>query len=89
MNKSTQVPADAKGTCRSCKAAILWVKTVRGRKMPLDAEEMIGKDLLLFEVGTDGIARTAEAGNPGHQSHFVTCPDRDAWRAPAVEKAKK
>lgn len=77
---ATQIPAEARSTCRSCQAPIIWVKTIRGRNMPLDAEEMIGQDLLLFEIGADGVARSAAKGKPGRQSHFVTCPQRDSWR---------
>ena len=81
MNRpAIQVPGHARGICRSCKAAIIWVKTVNGKSMPLDLEEMIGKGLVLFTIDAKGVAHQAPEGTPGRESHFSTCIDGPTWR---------
>jgi hypothetical protein len=75
-----QVPEHARGVCRSCRAAVIWVKTVAGRNMPLDLEEMIGKGLVLFTIDAHGVAHRAPEGTPGRESHFSACPDGPSWR---------
>lgn len=56
--------------CRSCDAKIVWLKTARGRSMPVDWDEDAQSD--------------AEAGrafdSKEHTSHFETCPDADKHR---------
>ena len=56
--------------CRSCDAEIVWLKTQRGKNMPVDATEDSRVD--------------AEAGRvfdpDEHTSHFEICPDADKHR---------
>ena len=52
--------------CRSCGAAIVWMKTGKGKLMPVNADSVRPGD----ETYTPGI----------HVSHFATCPQRDSWR---------
>jgi hypothetical protein len=52
--------------CRSCQATIMWMKTDRGKKMPVD-----------FTPAAQG----HERWNPKTMvSHFDTCPNADDWR---------
>lgn len=50
-------------TCGSCKAPIVWVATVTGKRMPVDA---------LDKQGAPVTAVTFDA--KVHTSHFATCP---------------
>jgi predicted RNA-binding Zn-ribbon protein involved in translation (DUF1610 family) len=52
--------------CKSCGAEIIWLKTVNGKNIPVDAETCSSKDELF-----DPDNMTA---------HFVTCPEADEWR---------
>ena len=56
--------------CKSCGAAIVWVKTKGGKNMPVDADTFKAGDPSVFmpEIG--------------HQSHFATCPNADKHRKP-------
>jgi hypothetical protein len=80
-------------SCRSCSAPILWVRTERGKKMPLDREpvELSSSSSGLFVLreekdpgGPLAIAVTpgfvGEELEPAYVSHFFTCPERDKWR---------
>lgn len=58
VRKGTAVAA-----CRSCKAAIYWVRTEAQKLMPVDCDEKHG-----------GYAPTREADGVG-VSHFATCPN--------------
>src|SRR3989304_2786168 len=79
MNRpAIQVPGHARGICRSCKAAVIWVKTVNGKSMPLDLEEMIGKGLVLFTIDAKGVAHQAPEGTPGGEVERMTVLLREA-----------
>lgn len=70
--------------CRTCNASILWARTERGKRIPLDAEPYEGDDdrglfvlrepddpegpLAIAAWGLDGL-------EPHYRSHFATCPD--------------
>lgn len=68
------------GTCRDCGAEVLWVKTQRGKKMPVDvipapkdvaAFELVGKsDTMAFYVSE---RRRASHWGDVYESHFQTC----------------
>lgn len=53
--------------CRSCNAQIVWVQTVNGKSMPVDAHTYDSKDGLAFI-------------HDKHTSHFATCPNADKHR---------
>lgn len=57
-------PKEPQSYCRSCDAPIVWIRTKRGKSMPLD--------LGTAKEGADG-AWTAE-------SHHAHCPDAEKWR---------
>lgn len=60
--------------CRSCDAAIVWMVTATGRRMPVDADTVDEADLE-FVGGAPLFDQQL-----GHVSHFSTCPDHDKWR---------
>ena len=59
--------------CKDCDAEILWCRTRKGKKMPLDAEPAEGD----FDLGggEPPLAIYKGKGNGTHTCHFVTCPD--------------
>lgn len=58
--------------CRSCKAEILWGRTPKGKRMPLDR-----KPVTLWTLTSRG-EENLEAVK-GWQSHYATCPDAERW----------
>jgi hypothetical protein len=76
------------GHCRSCEAPILWAKTVKGKRMPLDPDPVEDGNIWIIRAEPDGpvisVALASEGVPPLVQhryvAHFVTCPDADAWR---------
>jgi hypothetical protein len=61
-------------TCKSCGAALVWIKTEAGRLMPCDPN-------LVTVVTEDG--RTVRGRIP----HWSTCPQADQHRKPREAKA--
>jgi hypothetical protein len=66
--------------CRSCEAPILWARTEKGRRIPLDPEPYDGPDPRgLFLLRADGLAIAVSPGDalgePVYRSHFASCPD--------------
>jgi len=63
--------------CRSCQANIVWMKTERGKNMPVDADSVDEAELE---------PHPQYGGSPqfdqelGHVSHFSTCPDASSHR---------
>lgn len=52
--------------CRSCDRAMVYLKTAKGKRIPVDA----------LTVGEDDHTFDAKR----HTTHFVTCPDADKFR---------
>jgi hypothetical protein len=66
--------------CRSCDAPLLWARTEKGRRIPLDPEPYTGPEPSgLFVLREGGLAVAAPPGafedEPLYRSHFATCPD--------------
>lgn len=63
--------------CKSCGAEIIWATTsVEGRKIPLDAQTVIGGN-----INFDGLeAVVGPTGSGPYQSHFVSCPSAKSHR---------
>ena len=72
---ATQIPAEALGRCRSCGADVIWVLTERGRRMPLDREEVLERGARLFVIDDKGVAHRANVPR-GRRCHLSTCPER-------------
>jgi hypothetical protein len=70
--------------CRSCQAPMLWARTEKGRRIPLDVEPYAGDDPRGLFVLRAGVAVAVPAGafedEPRYRSHFATCPDASAHR---------
>lgn len=74
--------------CKSCGATIKWLKTIRGKSMPVDAEPVELEDvdngsLLVSRLGVT--ARVGEENKPDpnlewYITHWATCPDGDQFR---------
>jgi hypothetical protein len=83
----TEEPAAGESKCKSCGAAIRFVKTEAGRTMPIDLEPV---DDGTWFLGEDGVVRimTKEPAElrgqmiamPLYKSHFATCPNASAFR---------
>jgi hypothetical protein len=72
-------------TCSSCRARIIFARTVHGKVMPVDAEPCEdGNVELLMEA--DGVHALVHAqpplgAPPLHLSHFATCPQASDHRS--------
>jgi hypothetical protein len=74
--------------CRSCKAPIIWARTEKGRRIPLDAKPTAGGNLLLerreylepLAVYKSPDERAAMNNTQFFISHFATCNDSAKWR---------
>lgn len=53
-------------SCKSCSAAIIWMKTKNDKTIPVDYESVDGMELI-FEPGK-------------HVAHFATCPNANKHR---------
>jgi hypothetical protein len=62
--------------CRSCGQEIGFVKTKKGKNMPINAESFTDEDLeILSRVG-----ETLDYRHGEHESHHATCPHAGDWR---------
>lgn len=65
--------------CRSCGAAIHWVVTPAGKRMPVNAGLVTvvkneSKRIVLITEKGETIS-DAQPGDKGYVSHFATCPN--------------
>ena len=74
------------GTCRACGARILWLKTTRGKNMPVDPGVIRfhaagGPETFVAVNGKVERGQRSAAGEAwGYISHFATCPEADRMR---------
>lgn len=75
--------------CRSCKAAVVWAATEADKAMPVDAEPREDGNIVLDFIDEQARPRarylvdgqlSLDVGAARYVSHFVTCPDAEAWR---------
>lgn len=74
--------------CKSCRAAIIWTKTAKGKAMPVDHDARPDGNIILVAEEKGGditalyITKDMElpADRPRFVSHFVTCPFAAAYR---------
>ena len=59
--------------CSSCRAQIIWLKTAKGKNMPVDADTVKPEDTV-FDAESD------------HISHFATCPNANQHRKPGPKR---
>lgn len=64
--------------CKSCGAAIVWVRTESGRVMPVDLHPTNRGNVVI----RNGVAYVGAQQDdaPRYTSHFATCPDAEGWR---------
>ena len=70
--------------CDSCGAEILWVKTIKGKSMPLDAQPVVDGNIVLLKAAAVILSKE-QLGQPGrdgprYKSHFATCPNASQHR---------
>lgn len=79
------------GTCRSCRASVIWCLTEKGKRMPIDADPeeprrpltVADGNLIICKQGEAGEADTVRyvpAGRGRYRSHFASCPDSKSHR---------
>lgn len=83
MNRFTQ-------KCRACGAPIMFLKTAKGKTMPVDEGAVFfkahpdGKELFILGDGStmrgNQVSDRAEGDQFGYISHFATCPNADDFR---------
>lgn len=76
--------------CRSCKRAIIWTRTHKGKRMPVDADPREDGNIVLREdptgrviaeyPGKEHATLFNDDRRPRYVSHFATCPERNDWR---------
>jgi hypothetical protein len=61
-------------TCRSCGAEIRWVRSARGKNMPIDAEPE--RRIVVAEIEGMQVGQIRDTFTP----HWATCPNADEHR---------
>lgn len=74
--------------CKACGAEIIWIKTARGKAMPIDEkpipyykgnnDRIITPDRKIVRCDLDG--KTEDFIGFGYISHFATCPAAERFR---------
>ena len=70
-----QVPADAAHSLCTCGRRIYWIRTAKGKRMPIDCE-IDGAQRPRIEKTADGAIHYLGRGVP----HFATCPQAAHFR---------
>ena len=66
--------------CDGCGAHIIWVKTDKGKNMPIDAKPAMLCGITV-KTQTDIFDHTFATVHPVvYRSHFETCPEADRFR---------
>jgi hypothetical protein len=70
--------------CSSCRAAIIWATTPRGKNISLDVAQVAGGNVEL----RSGVAFVVkpEPGVVRYRSHFATCPNAGEHRQPRLRR---
>jgi len=79
--------------CRSCKRAVIWAVTERGKRIPLDAEPNVKGNVVLSTLGAPEndspngptvyakvVPPLFSAGQVRYMPHHATCPQGESWR---------
>ncbi len=68
-------------TCKGCGARILWMKTLRGKNIPVDPQLIhVPREREGTLLDKDGIIhRSLAAGQTGWTPHWVTCPKAEQF----------
>lgn len=79
------------GTCKSCKAALVWISSAKGKAIPCDAAPVYyiekprsGKKRVVTPNGQVLACEYTEdphkATGTGYVLHWATCPQADSYR---------
>lgn len=67
--------------CRSCDAPIVFARTIKGRRIPLDAEPNDTTGNIELRQGIAYVVTDArDPDTHRYTSHFATCPNAGDWR---------
>lgn len=70
--------------CKTCGASIIWVKTTKGKDMPLDARKL---SVFVIDPAQSAEGKQLAIQVTGYESHFATCVDADLHRKRDLPKA--
>ena len=66
--------------CRSCGRNIYWLKTSKGKLMPVDTQPSKDGNIVIEEGIATVVSQGSLFGEPLYTSHFATCPQAPSWR---------
>lgn len=75
--------------CADCGEPILWLRTIHGRRMPVDARPNRKRGNVAVDrrratvLGRDQAAAARASGRRLHTHHRVSCPYAHRWARPA------
>jgi len=76
-------PRPLPDNCRSCAAPIYWAITTDGKRMPVDAEPVLGGNIDLdfnLPISAHVVPKGSQHKASLYTSHFVTCPNATTHR---------
>lgn len=76
-----------RGTCKGCGAAMLWVRTVEGKRVPLDPEPVKGQRLVQGERAAGGRIVRGYTLTGAMLAVLVDAPPPQLFDAPPAEEA--
>jgi hypothetical protein len=69
-------------TCRSCGAEVVWAATVKGRRIPLDAQPVADGNMTLVDGIAHLLLQEPLEQQVRYRTHFSTCPNAESHRRP-------
>lgn len=83
--------ATVSATCKSCRAAIIWFKTPRGKAMCVDATphpdgNVVIRDGLAVVLTLAELAEDPSVGQRRFMTHWATCPNSKSHKKPTERK---
>ena len=67
------------GRCRSCGAAVLWVRTGKNKAKPLDARPVADGNMVIENERAVHFQPLIHGGQLRYMTHFATCPQGEQW----------
>lgn len=76
------MPEDTTKPCSSCGTMIFFATSTKGRTCPYDVQVVAAgrPGPRAYTMDNNGTMREVAPGEPGHQSHFATCPNPSLHR---------
>lgn len=69
--------------CKGCGAEIFWVKTMKGKSMPVDLAEWSWSESdgnITLVTGDGRIITKPKAGDSGYLPHWASCPKAKTFK---------